>query len=129
MYTPARTRPLAFISAILSDKTLTKKAYLNALASMLEYVTSLLVGFLVTPFMLTGLGDYSYGMWQVLYRIIGYLTPVSGRPSYALKWTLVHQQVSNDDEQKRRYVGSTLVVWVVFLPILISLAAVMAWRL
>ena len=129
MGTSVRTHPLEFISAVLSDKTLTKKAYLNALASMLEYVTSLLVGFLVTPFMVTGLGDYSYGLWQVLYRIIGYLTPASGRPGYALKWTLVHQQVSNDYEQKRRYVGSTLVVWVIFLPFLISLAAIMAWQL
>ena len=129
MDTSVRTRPLEFISAALSDKTLTKKAYLNALASMLEYVTNLLVGFLMTPFMVIGLGDYSYGLWQVLYRIIGYLTPASGRPGYALKWTLVHQQVSSDYEQKRRYVGSTLVVWVIFLPILIGLAAVMAWQL
>src|SRR5512138_715611 len=128
MATSAHTRPRTFISAILSDKTLTKKAYLNALASMLEYGTYLLVGFLVTPFMVTGLGDYSYGLWQVLNRLMGYLTPASDRPAYALKWTLVNQQVSQDYGQKRRYVGSTLVVWLLFLPVLLGLGAFMVWQ-
>ena len=72
MDTPARIRPLKFISAILSDHNLTKKAYLNALASMLEFGTNLLVGFLVTPFMvLAGLGDDAFGLWQVLNRLMG----------------------------------------------------------
>ena len=129
MDTPLRSRSLRFVSAILSDHNLTKKAYLNALASMLEYGTNIVVGFLVTPFMVAGLGDYSYGLWQVLNRMMGYLTPASGRPTYALKWTLVNQQASDDYEQKRRYVGSTLVIWLLFLPVLLSLGSVMAWQL
>ena len=128
MATSARTHPPAFVSAIFSDNSLTKKAYLNALASMLEYGTYLLVGFLVTPFMVTGLGDYAYGLWQVLNRLMGYLTPASGRPTYALKWTLVNQQASQDYDKKRRYVGSTLVIWLMFLPVLLSLGAFMAWQ-
>ena len=122
-----RTRPLEIVSNLLSDKTLTKKAYLNALASMLEYVTSMVVGLLLTPFMVTGLGDYSFGLWQVLNRLVGYLSPASGRPTHALKWTLANQQDSNDFERKRRYVGSTLLIWAVFLPLLLALGGVLAW--
>lgn len=129
MDTPARIRPLKFISAILSDHNLTKKAYLNALASMLEFGTNLLVGFLVTPFMVAGLGDYAFGLWQVLNRLMGYLTPASGRPTYALKWTLVNQQASDDYEQKRRYIGSTLIIWLLFLPVLLVLGGIMTWKL
>ena len=122
-----RTHPLKIISGLLSDKTLTKKASFNALASLLEYATFLLVGFFLTPFMVAGLGDYSFGLWQVLNRLVGYLTPASGRPTYALKWTLVNQQASNDYERKRRYVGSTLIVWLLFLPILLGLGGIVAW--
>jgi O-antigen/teichoic acid export membrane protein len=122
-----RTHPLKIISSLLSDKTLTKKASFNALASLLEYATFLLVGFFLTPFMVAGLGDYSFGLWQVLNRLVGYLTPASGRPTYALKWTLVNQQASNDYERKRRYIGSTLVVWLLFLPILLGLGGIVAW--
>lgn len=122
-----RTRTLGFISGLLSDKTLTKKAYLNTVASMLEYATTLLVGFFLTPFMVIGLGDYAFGLWQVLTRLIGYLSPASGRPTHALKWTLANQQVSSDYEQKRRHVGSALVVWLIFLPVLLVLGCVVAW--
>jgi O-antigen/teichoic acid export membrane protein len=121
------TRPLKFISGLLSDEGLTKKAYLNALTVVLDYGASLLVGFIVTPIMVAGLGNYLFGMWQVLNRLIGYLTPASGRPGFALKATLANQQASTDYAQKRRYVGSTLLIWLIFLPVLTSLGAAVSW--
>jgi O-antigen/teichoic acid export membrane protein len=121
------TRPLKFITGLFSDKSLTKKAYLNALTVMLEYAASLLVGFLITPLMVTGLGDYFFGLWQILNRLVGYINPASGRPGFALKATLANQQASPDHEQKRRYVGSTLVIWLLFLPVLVCLGGVVSW--
>ncbi len=121
------TRPIEFISGLLSDEGLTKKAYLNALTVMLDYGASLIVGFLITPLMVAGLGNYSFGMWQVLNRLIGYITPASGRPGFALKATLANQQASTDYDQKRRYVGSTLIIWLFFLPFLIVLGGTVSW--
>jgi len=77
--------------------------------------------------MVAGLGNYLFGMWQVLNRLIGYITPASGRPGFALKATLANQQASTDYDQKRRYVGSTLVIWVIFLPLLTGLGGVVSW--
>jgi O-antigen/teichoic acid export membrane protein len=125
--TPMRSlydRLAAFLSA---DRNLTRKATLNAIAAALDYFARLVVGFLVTPFLVSGLGDYYFGVWQILLRIIGYITPASGRPTQALKFTLANQQVTTDVDQKRRNVGSTLVVWFFFLPIMIALGAVLAW--
>jgi O-antigen/teichoic acid export membrane protein len=121
------TRPIKFISGLLSDKGLTRKAYLNALTVVLDYGASLIVGFLVTPLMVAGLGNYSFGMWQVLNRLIGYITPASGRPGFALKVTLANQQASTDYDQKRRYVGSTLLIWLLFLPLLIGIGGTVSW--
>ena len=121
------TRPIEFISGLLSDEGLTKKAYLNALTVVLDYGASLIVGFLITPLMVVGLGNYSFGMWQVLNRLVGYITPASGRPGFALKATLANQQASTDYDQKRRYIGSTLVIWVLFLPFLIGLGGTVSW--
>jgi O-antigen/teichoic acid export membrane protein len=120
-------RPLKLFSALFSDKSLTKKAYLNALTVVLDYAASLIVGFLITPLMVVRLGDYTYGLWQVLNRLIGYITPASGRPGFALKATLANQQTSTDYDQKRRYVGSTLVIWLLFLPILTSIGGIISW--
>jgi O-antigen/teichoic acid export membrane protein len=119
--------PLKLFSRLFSDRSLTKKAYLNALTAVLEYAASLLVGFLITPLMVAGLGNYFFGMWQVLNRLVGYINPASGRPGFALKATLANQQASSDYDQKRRYVGSTLVIWLLFLPFLISVGGIVSW--
>ena len=121
------SRPLKFISGLLSDNGLTKKAYLNALTVVLDYGASLLVGFVVTPLLVAGLGNYLFGMWQVLIRLVGYITPASGRPGFALKATLANQQASTDYSQKRRYVGSTLLIWLMFLPLLVGVGAIVTW--
>ena len=111
----------------LSDDGLAKKAYLNALAAMVDYGARLLVGFIVNPILLAGLGDFLFGVWQILLRAIGYISAASGRPTQALKWTLAAQQGSADYERKRRLVGSAVAVWLIFLPIMILIGGVLAW--
>ena len=110
-----------------SDESLTKKASLNAFASMLDYLARVLVGFLIQPILVTGLGDYLYGIWQILGRLIGYISAASGRPAQALKWTVANRQASIDFAEKRRQVGSAIVVWFLFLPLLAVAGGVLAW--
>ncbi len=120
-------RARKFFSGLLSDKGLTKKAYLNLLTVVLDYGASLIVGFIITPIMVRGLGNFIYGMWQMLVRLIGYLTPASGRVAFALKATIANQQASTDYDQKRRYIGSTLLIWLFFLPILVGIGGTVSW--
>lgn len=110
-----------------THKSLTLKASLNALAAALDYSARLVVGFWINPLLVSGLGSYGYGVWQVLGRLIGYVAPASGRAAHALKWTIAHQQALTDGEQKRRQVGSAVVVWSLFLPLLILLGGLLAW--
>ena len=115
------------VTFLASDRNLTRKATLNAIAAALDYFARLLVGFWVTPFLVSGLGDYTFGVWQILLRVIGYITPASGRPTQALKFTLANQQTVPNIDQKKRNVGSTLAVWVFFLPIMVCFGAILAW--
>lgn len=94
---------------------------------MLDYTTRLVVGFVVNPFLVNGLGDYGYGVWQILGRLIGYIAPASGRPTQALKWTIANRQASTDYDEKRRQVGSAVVVWLFSAPILVTLGAGLTW--
>lgn len=110
-----------------SDTSLTKKAYLNAIASALDYGARLVVAFVIIPWLVKGLGDYGYGVWQVLGRLIGYANPASGRSTVALKWTVARSQTSVDYEDKRLQVGSAIVVWLLFLPLLTVVGGSLAW--
>ncbi len=112
---------------VLSDGSLTKKASLNAAASTAEQVARVIAGFILTPFLVTRLGDAVFGVWQVLERLIGHASPAGGRPGEALKWTVAHAQHSTDHEWKRRQVGNAVVVWLMFLPLLALIGAVVAW--
>jgi O-antigen/teichoic acid export membrane protein len=110
-----------------SGESLTRKAFLNGFASVLDYGARLLVGFILNPLLVTFLGAYGYGAWRILERLISYLSPASGRPTQALQWTIAKQQASVDFQEKRRQVGSALVVWLLFLPLSVALGAVLVW--
>ncbi len=116
-----------FFTRFFSDESLTKKAYLNALAAALDYGAGLLTGFLVTPLVVSGLGDYFYGAWSTLQRMTDYITPATGRPTQVLKWMLAKRQHVAEAEEKRRYVGSAVLVTTLFIPILLVLGAVVVW--
>lgn len=112
---------------LFSAKSLTKKAYLNSLASALDYVARLLVGFIITPVVVAGLGDYFFGMWQVLNRLVGYASPTSISPTHALKNSLANMQASTDYHQKRQYVGSAVGMWLILLPVLLIFGGIITW--
>lgn len=121
------TRYLSIFTRFLSDENLTQRAYLNAVASAFAWGVGLAVGFVLTPFLVSGLGDYMYGAWKTLDRTLGYISPVGGRATQALRYTIAQQQASTDYEEKRRQVGNAIVVWVLFLPILSVLGVLIAW--
>ncbi len=106
---------------------LTRRASLNAVASAVDYIARLIVGFVVNPVLVAGLGSLAYGVWQVIGRLVGYISPASGRPTQTLKWTIANRQASADEEEKRRQVGSAIVVAGIFLPILLPLGLVVSW--
>lgn len=115
------------MSKVFSDENLTKRAFLNGITSILEYAAKLIVVLVIQPWLVSGLGDYFFGTWQILLRFVGYIAPASGRPTQALRWALANELHSDDNEKKRQYVGSALAVWVIFLPLLIVLGNLLAW--
>ena len=108
-------------------KGLTHKAYLNALASLLDAAVKGGVLAVVTPLVVNGLGSSLFGVWQILARLITYMHAADGRPTQALKWVIAKGQAVDDDELKRRHVGSAMVVWLLFLPVLIGISALLIW--
>lgn len=115
------------LARLFSADSLTKKASLNAFAAGADYAARLLVGFVINPLLVTGLGNYGYGAWQILLRVVSYVGPASGRTTQALKTTIANRQASIDYVEKRRLVGSAMAVWLLFLPGLFVGGAVLCW--
>jgi O-antigen/teichoic acid export membrane protein len=106
---------------------LSRRASLNALAAGLDYVARSAVELVVNPLLVAGLGAHLYGTWRVLWQWTGYVWATSGRSSQALQFAIANRQHVADDQEKRSYVTSALVVWLIFLPLLIGVGALGVW--
>ncbi len=111
------------------SEALSKKASLNALAAGLDFLARTVVELLLNPLLLRGLGDFLYGAWRVLWRLTGYLWATSGRAAQALQSAIANRMYSDDDQEKRRLVGASIVVWAMFLPLLSVVTALAIWQL
>jgi O-antigen/teichoic acid export membrane protein len=108
-------------------RTLTGRASLNVLQSLLDYSVKLGVGLVIVPIMVSGLGRTLFGVWEMLGRLVGYVESADGRSTQALRLVISNQQSIDDRDAKRRWVGSALVVWLWFLPITITAGALLVW--
>jgi len=114
-------------SGLRSTERLTQKAYLNAIAALLDYASDLGVSFIVTPLLIAGLGNTFFGVWQILDRLVDYLSAADGRPTQALKWVIANNQAADDHAVNRRAIGSAVGVWLLFLPMLAVVGAIIVW--
>ncbi|HEV8357973.1 MAG TPA: hypothetical protein VGQ17_14570 [Gemmatimonadales bacterium] len=122
---PPQATPDAAVPAKRAG-TLTRRASLNAAASLLDYAAKAGVGLVVTPILVSGLGRALFGIWQMLSQLTGYMSPADGRPSEALRLIIAQRQSSPDDAAKRRSVGAALAVWAIMLPFIVAVGAVIS---
>jgi O-antigen/teichoic acid export membrane protein len=109
------------------ESSLTWRASLNLVQSILDYSAKLAVGLIVVPILVGGLGRSLFGVWEMLGRLMGYLESTDGRPTQALRLIVSSLQSQNDREVKRRWVGGALAVWACFLPLWILTGALLIW--
>jgi O-antigen/teichoic acid export membrane protein len=109
------------------ERSLTGRASLNVLQSLLDYSVKLGVGLVIVPILVTGLGRILYGVWEMLGRLVGYIESADGRSTQALRLVISNQQSSDDEGAKRRWVGSALMVWVCFLPLWVAAGVLLIW--
>jgi O-antigen/teichoic acid export membrane protein len=108
-------------------KALTRRASLSALASLLDYAVKAGVTLVITPILVTGLGRSLYGVWEMLGRLIGYMSAADGRPTEALRLVVAQQQGVADHDVNRRSVGAALMVWLILLPLVLTIGAILTW--
>ncbi len=89
----------------------TQRAALTALANIVLQAVSLIAAFLVTPFIVAGLGTELYGAWRMIRQMTAYLVFNDLGGANAIKWTLAHDLASSDIEAKRRQIGAVLAIW------------------
>src|SRR5207247_9647934 len=85
--------------------TLTQKASLTVVAYGLEYGAKLAVGLVITPILVSRLGQALYGVFEVLGRLTRDVAPVAGREPGALRGVGAGVQDERAPGAERRAVG------------------------
>lgn len=108
-------------------RSLTGRASLNAVASGLDYGVRAVVELVVTPLVVGGLGAAVYGAWRVLWQWSSYVWGASGRSAQALQFAIANRQWTATPAEKRQLVGAAAVVWLLFLPLLLTAGGLGVW--
>ncbi|HXV86843.1 MAG TPA: hypothetical protein VD793_09100 [Gemmatimonadales bacterium] len=104
---------------------LTRHASLNAMAALLDYAGKVGVQLVVTPILVSGLGRALFGAWEILTRLVGYVSATDGRPTEVVRLVVAQHQGSTDDAARQRVVGAALVVWALVVPLMLVGGAVL----
>src|SRR3989440_1135678 len=107
--------------------TLTGRASLNAVQSLLDYGAELGVGLVVTPIVVAGLGSSLFGVWEMLNRLVSYMSAADGRPTEAVRLLVSSRQAVEDDALQRRAVGAGWFIWWLSLPLIAAVGAILIW--
>ncbi len=119
--TPIDPTPSSPPGASDQGYSLTHRAKLTFISKCLSQGASLVVGFIVTPIVIHGLGKELYGAWLMILQTVGYLAIGDMRPMGTLRYTLGVTQHIDDVAQKRRQIGAALLMWLLFCPFLLIL--------
>lgn len=113
----------------MAASNLLHKAKLNALASYLNFGISSILVFLLSPYLVAFLGNYSFGVWKSIQKILTFATVADGRATQALKWVIANDEDKDDYSIKQQAIGSSLKVWMYFLPFMLLIISLLIWNL
>jgi len=113
----------------MAASNLLHKAKLNALASYFNFGISSVLVFLLSPYLVAFLGNYSFGVWKSIQKILTFATVADGRATQALKWVIANDEEKDDYNIKKQAIGSSLKVWMYFLPFMLLIISLLVWNL
>ena len=108
-------------------KNLAKKAKLNASTGLFFFIIRIIIVLIMNPVLIQYLGSTHFGIWKSIEKFLGFASVADGKAVQALKWTIANQEVSDDFDRKKRAVGSALLIWFLFLPILGSIITLLVF--
>jgi len=108
-------------------ENLKQRAYLNSVTSMLDFGAVKITGFIVNPFLVSGLGSTLFGVWQMLGQMTGYANLADTRATQVLKWTIAKNRDITSEEELRSYVTSALIVTAFILPLALLVGGIISW--
>lgn len=104
-----------------------KKTLYTAYSRTLAMVINVASQFVLTPIILGFLGTTLYGIYTIVNKANNFLSIVDIRPTAILRLKLAHDQLSDNISEKRKFIGASYVISVLFTPVFVIGGLVLAY--
>lgn len=104
-----------------------QKTIYTAYSRTLAIVMGIASQFVLTPIILGFLGTTLYGIFVIVNKTNNFLSIVDIRPTAILRLKLAHDQLSTNIENKRKYIGASYVISLLFLPLFVIGGLILAY--
>lgn len=101
----------------------------NAVANYVNFAVLALLNLALAPLFAAYLGAANFGLWKVCLRLLDFAAVADGRTTQALKWVIAFRSGDSDVERKRRDLGASLLIWLLWLPVLLAVLALAVYTL
>ncbi len=108
-------------------ENLGQRGYLNSVTSIIDYAGAQIIGFIVSPFIVSGLGSTLYGIWQMLTQMTGFANVADTRASQVLKWSIAKNRDTATHEELRAEVTSAFLITIFILPLVLIIGGTITW--
>ncbi len=98
-------------------ENLKKRAVLNSVSSIIDYVIKLLVYLFVNPFIIRSLGINYYGIWETISQVSNYTKTADFKATEALKWKVARERSFQSDHTLQKYLTSALYGFLFLFPL------------
>ncbi|CAM3966064.1 oligosaccharide flippase family protein [Flavobacterium antarcticum] len=109
------------------NNSLFKSAKLNAMTSYINFALNSILLFFINPYLVQYLGAYNFGIWKSVQKFLSFASIADGRSSQALKWLVANDEKNGDINKKQQAIGSSIRIWLYFLPILLVVIALLVY--
>jgi len=120
---PTKDTPL---KPVLKEN-LRQRAYLNSITTLFNYGAGTITGFVVTPFLVSGLGSTLFGIWQILGQFTAYTNLADIRATQVLKWAVARDRETVSEDVLRQYVTASFIIVLFMLPLVLIAGSFIAW--
>lgn len=108
-------------------ENLRQRAYLNTVATGIDFLAKKGVNFFVIPIMVAKLGPVFFGVWQILRQLNVYMQTADMSAAGPLKYYLSRERSLREDDELRRSFTASVFSTILVIPIYIIAGVTLVW--
>lgn len=111
----------------MTDKSLKKIIFLNTLTGWIDKIVSILVNFIIRPFIIHGLGVSMFGVWEMLNKMTDLMASADFRAATTVKWFLSINREKESYWELNRKISAGFIASLCIIPLYLLIGSIIVY--